>query len=191
MQHYWYVKSRLVFIQRLQLITQVSNDLPFLEITISSHDPFTIIYSELLFCVKIDRSNTLTSKTKTNDVEFVHFYKTDCGNIQMPANGSVSLVGGTTFGQFAKYQCETGFNLIGNETRKCEAFGNWTGEPPSCEIKGNPSAGTFRRKIGLVTYIDNKFNNAIKCYHFEFWNELCLIKNPITNGSVSPKLLLC
>lgn len=60
---------------------------------------------------------------------------TDCGNLGSPENGTVSMNGGTSFGHYAVYSCSTGFDLIGNTTRRCAADGYWTGEPAFCQIK--------------------------------------------------------
>ena len=57
----------------------------------------------------------------------------DCGNLTDPANGQVIHPGGTTFGQTATYSCNTGFNLVGNSTRMCQADGMWTASTPTCE----------------------------------------------------------
>ena len=64
----------------------------------------------------------------------------DCGNLTDPANGSVSLTSGTTFGQTTTYSCNTGYNLVGDSSRTCQATGNWSGSAPTCEgmlIKGD------------------------------------------------------
>ena len=57
----------------------------------------------------------------------------DCGNLNDPANGSVSQNSGTTFGQTATYSCNTGYNLVGVSTRTCQAIGNWSGSVPTCQ----------------------------------------------------------
>ena len=57
----------------------------------------------------------------------------DCGSLTNPANGQVSTTGGTTFGQNATYSCITGYNLVGDSTRTCEANGDWSGSPPTCQ----------------------------------------------------------
>jgi len=57
----------------------------------------------------------------------------DCGNLTNPANGQVSHTAGTTFGETATYSCNTGYNLVGNSTRTCEATGAWSGSEPTCE----------------------------------------------------------
>ena len=57
----------------------------------------------------------------------------DCGTLTNPANGQVSHTAGTTFGQTATYSCNTGYNLVGDGTRMCQATGEWFGSEPTCE----------------------------------------------------------
>ena len=56
----------------------------------------------------------------------------DCGTLTNPANGQVSHPTGTTFGQTATYSCNTGYNLVGESTRTCQAIGVWSGSIPTC-----------------------------------------------------------
>ena len=57
----------------------------------------------------------------------------DCGNLTDPANGQVNHTAGTTFGQNATYSCNTGYNLVGNSTRTCQATGSWSESEPTCQ----------------------------------------------------------
>ena len=57
----------------------------------------------------------------------------DCGSLPDPANGQVGQAAGTTVGQTATYSCNTGYNLVGDSTRTCQAIGNWSGREPTCE----------------------------------------------------------
>ena len=57
----------------------------------------------------------------------------DCGNLTNPGNGSVTHTAGTIFEQTATYSCDTGYNLVGNSTRTCQATGNWSGSEPTCQ----------------------------------------------------------
>ena len=57
----------------------------------------------------------------------------DCGNLTDLANGRVDHTTGTTFGQNATYSCDTGYNLVRNSTRTCQATGNWSGSASTCE----------------------------------------------------------
>ena len=57
----------------------------------------------------------------------------DCNALTNPANGQVSHTAGTTFGQTATYSCNTGYNLVGDSTRTCEATGMWSGSEPTCQ----------------------------------------------------------
>ena len=55
----------------------------------------------------------------------------DCGDLNSPSNGQVTLTG-TTFGSTATYECNTGFTLMGNMERTCQDDGNWSGNEPTC-----------------------------------------------------------
>ena len=57
----------------------------------------------------------------------------DCGSLPDPANGRVDHTAGTSLGQTANYRCNTGYNLVGNSTRTCQAIGNWSLSAPTCE----------------------------------------------------------
>ena len=57
----------------------------------------------------------------------------DCGNLTDPANGQVTHTSGTTFKQTATYSCNTGYILVGDSTRTCQATGNWSGSAPTCQ----------------------------------------------------------
>ena len=56
----------------------------------------------------------------------------DCGPLMNPANGTVDITQGTTFNQVATYNCDTGYGLVGNMTRTCQADGTWSGSEPIC-----------------------------------------------------------
>ena len=57
----------------------------------------------------------------------------DCPILGNQANGRVSHTGRTTVGQTANYTCNTGYDLVGNSTRMCEATGMWSGSEPTCQ----------------------------------------------------------
>ena len=57
----------------------------------------------------------------------------NCDALTDPANGQVSHPGGTTFGQTATYSCNTGYTLVGDSTRTCQATGQWSGDAPICQ----------------------------------------------------------
>ena len=66
-------------------------------------------------------------------VIFIILIVVDCGSLTDPANGQVDLTSGTTFGQTATYTCNTGYNLVGDSTRTCQATGQWSGSAPTCQ----------------------------------------------------------
>ena len=57
----------------------------------------------------------------------------NCGSLSDPANGQVTLTTGKSFEQTATYSCDTGYNLVGNSTRTCQATGNWSESAPTCQ----------------------------------------------------------
>ena len=57
----------------------------------------------------------------------------ECDTLTDPVSGQVSHPTGTTFGQTATYRCDTGYNLVGNNTRTCQADGMWSGSAPTCQ----------------------------------------------------------
>ena len=54
----------------------------------------------------------------------------DCSVLTDPANGQVDLTPGR---QTATYSCNTGYNLVGDSTRTCQAVGEWSGSVPTCQ----------------------------------------------------------
>ena len=59
-------------------------------------------------------------------------YVVDCGDLDDPNNGQVSL-DGTIPGSIATYTCDPGFGLVGVMERMCQANGQWSGNEPTCE----------------------------------------------------------
>ena len=57
----------------------------------------------------------------------------DCNALPNPTNGQVNHAAGTTFGRTATYSCNTGYNLVGDNIHTCQAHGEWSGNPPTCQ----------------------------------------------------------
>ena len=84
----------------------------------------------------------------------------DCSTLTNPANGQVSHTAGTTFGQNATYSCNTGYNLVGDNTRTCQANGMWSGSVPTCQSMLYRKSGNFRSRLRLRKLISrNNFYN--------------------------------
>ena len=58
----------------------------------------------------------------------------NCNSLSDPVNGSVDLPE-TVFRSSATYSCDSGFLLIGNDTRVCQEDGQWSGDDPVCQSK--------------------------------------------------------
>ena len=62
---------------------------------------------------------------------FFSAIQVDCGDPGTPVNGRRKLT--TTFeGDIVEYFCSTGFDLEGDQERKCQSNGLWTGQLPIC-----------------------------------------------------------
>ena len=75
----------------------------------------------------------MTSSRFNNVHDMFLILTVDCGNLTDPANGNVTHTTGTDLGQTATYRCDTGYNLVGDRTRTCQARGNWSGNAPTCQ----------------------------------------------------------
>ena len=56
-----------------------------------------------------------------------------CGQPVIPRNGHVDTSAGTSFGDVARYSCDTGYTLSGPAERTCQANGLWNGSDATCE----------------------------------------------------------
>ncbi len=59
-----------------------------------------------------------------------------CGFLDEPDNGMILYQDGNTlFGQRARYECESGYNLDGTPERTCQADRQWSLTAPTCQRK--------------------------------------------------------
>ena len=56
-----------------------------------------------------------------------------CSQLVDPSNGRVDTSTGTSFGDVARYSCDTGYTLNGPAERTCQANREWSGSIPTCE----------------------------------------------------------
>ena len=56
-----------------------------------------------------------------------------CGTPDIPSNGSVDTSTGTSFGDVARYSCDTGYTLSGTAEITCQVDGQWSGRVPACK----------------------------------------------------------
>ncbi|XP_015909943.2 P-selectin isoform X1 [Parasteatoda tepidariorum] len=80
-----------------------------------------------------------------------------CQRLKVPANATMEMTG-VKAGDEVKYTCDRGHKLVGDEVRKCQLGGQWTGRDPICKYVdcGRPLSlgnGTYRLlDDGLTTY---------------------------------------
>ena len=89
----------------------------------------------------------------------------DCGSLPKPANGQVDHTNGTSLGQTATYSCDTGYNLVGDSTRTCQATGNWSGRAPTC-------IGMLLHSVCLWSFHEHSENSSY-IDHFLDQNDAC------------------
>ena len=62
-----------------------------------------------------------------------------CELLTSPANGAVSTTG-RVFGSKARYRCQPGYTLHGDDIRICQEVGYWSGQTPSCVCENTASS---------------------------------------------------
>ena len=65
-------------------------------------------------------------------IYYTCMYHIVCGGLSNLANGNV-ITTGRIVGDTARYYCNYGYYLIGNDTITCQSSGNWSEPPPFCE----------------------------------------------------------
>lgn len=61
------------------------------------------------------------------------FIGRSCGEAVSIEHGTLIHLNGTKYEGVLKYVCEEGYLLHGDETRQCQADGQWDGELPLCK----------------------------------------------------------
>ena len=56
-----------------------------------------------------------------------------CGQPDAPSNSRVDTSAGTSLGDVARYSCDEGYTLIGQNETTCQDDGQWNGSVPTCE----------------------------------------------------------
>ncbi|XP_051481409.1 P-selectin-like isoform X2 [Apus apus] len=70
-----------------------------------------------------------------------HCEAVKCSALATPEMGQAAcfhLHGDFAFGSTCTFSCQTGFVLLGTETRECTATGTWTGDAPQCKAISCP-----------------------------------------------------
>ena len=86
------------------------------------------IVADMCRCLHMLTSGFLTTS-------FFIYFKA-CSLLFNPSDGSVSTPEGTEFQDEAIYECEQGFELVGNSRRSCQSTGSWSGTAPTCKQIG-------------------------------------------------------
>ncbi|KAH3836212.1 hypothetical protein DPMN_109582 [Dreissena polymorpha] len=75
------------------------------------------------------------------NISYIVILAADCGALVAPVSGTVVYTV-STYGSIAGYQCNqcyqcnTGYDMVGNGPRDCLSNATWSGQPPVCQIKG-------------------------------------------------------
>ena len=93
----------------------------------------------LRLCVIPTHDTQYHSSLKDVSILFAMFFSVEvsCGQPDIPSNGRVDTSAGTSFGDVARYSCDTGYTLNGPAERTCQANKEWSGSVPTCESEIN------------------------------------------------------
>ncbi|XP_013391007.1 sushi, von Willebrand factor type A, EGF and pentraxin domain-containing protein 1 [Lingula anatina] len=87
-----------------------------------------------------------------------------CDEPRVPKHGEV-IGRRVTFASKVSFQCDAGYNLVGNATLECLESGEWSAPSPTCEaaICGNPGSPVNGAKDGTVYYFPH--NVTYSCFN--------------------------
>ena len=85
------------------------------------------IPTSVTFCPERCKITILSSKQLLSIICLV-----DCNDPGTPRNGTLMLINDTLEGSIARYTCDFGFMLVGNQERVCQSNTTWSGALPFC-----------------------------------------------------------
>ncbi|XP_068808233.1 P-selectin-like isoform X3 [Struthio camelus] len=89
-----------------------------------------------------------------------------CPVLSAPNWGELScshLHGNFTFGSTCAFSCQTGFVLMGPQSRECTAVGEWTGQSPRCEAVSCPVLDAPSRGQLSCSHLHGNFTYSSTC----------------------------
>ncbi|KFU91335.1 P-selectin, partial [Chaetura pelagica] len=98
--------------------------------------------------------------------ESPHCEAVKCSALATPEMGQAAcfhLHGDFAFGSTCTFSCQTGFVLLGTETRECTATGTWTGDAPQCEAISCPVLDPPSRGQLNCSHVHGNFGYTTVC----------------------------
>ncbi|XP_054066507.1 cyclic AMP-dependent transcription factor ATF-6 alpha isoform X1 [Rissa tridactyla] len=89
-----------------------------------------------------------------------------CPVLSAPDQGGLNcshLHGDFAFGSTCAFSCQTGFALMGPESRECTATGNWTGDAPHCEAIKCSTLATPKMGQAACSHLHGDFAFGSMC----------------------------
>lgn len=110
----------------------------------------------------------------------------NCRNLTDPTGGSVDF--NPRVGEEARYSCNPGLVLVGEETRLCQANGKWSGEEPRCSSQcpdlRDPPNGTVIQS--------GNFPGDTACYVcIEGFEPTTMCRTCLSSGEWSGREIIC
>ena len=87
---------------------------------------------------------------------------TECPMLDDPANGTVTWTSLTT-GSVATYECDPGFELVGEMNRICQTNSQWSGAPPICRRMCTNVCLFFRTKFRNTSLFPSLIISTTEC----------------------------
>ncbi|XP_052820119.1 sushi, von Willebrand factor type A, EGF and pentraxin domain-containing protein 1-like [Mya arenaria] len=121
--------------------------------------------------------------------------KYNCGNLEIPADGSIYNSSGTEYGATAYFSCRDGYYLTGSPNATCNATGQWDNPEPNCTIYDcfslnnitsgyvdTPDGTTFGETATYACFpgYDLIGNATTQCLHGGEWSSkppICVVKD--------------
>ena len=82
---------------------------------------------------------------------YFYFVAVTCSSLKKPGNGYLSS-NSQECGRVVQYHCDSGYQLIGQYSRRCRSDGTWSGNEPACQGKGDGRRDNFQLTMILLRF---------------------------------------
>ncbi|KAJ7371255.1 hypothetical protein OS493_027369 [Desmophyllum pertusum] len=84
----------------------------------------------------------------------------ECEQLVAPDNGGFRAVCGKVYDSVCEFQCNSGFNLVGSNSRRCQSDKSWSGNAVQCQIITCADLPTQAHGVKKCTGNGNEYGNT-------------------------------